>query len=117
VSPVNEHAVSRLEATTELRPNAVDLGDRTSRLPKVKLGEVPTPILARAEQLCDLVDDADGIRPDRGDLVSALILSAVADGQKLAAAWQAYRVAPVHKVLLNASGTSGLMDLASFKKR
>ncbi|HJU36509.1 MAG TPA: hypothetical protein VJ716_03710 [Gaiellaceae bacterium] len=73
--------------------------------------------MARAEQLCDLVDDADGIRPDRGDLISAIILSAAADGQKLAAAWQAYRTTPVHKVILNVSGTSGPMDLTSFKKR
>jgi hypothetical protein len=99
-----------------LDPWQVDLADRVNRLPKVKLTEVPTPVIARAEQLCDLVDDADGIRPDRGDLIAALILQAT-DGRKLAAAWQAYRTAPVHKVVLDAPGTTGPIDLTSFKKR
>ncbi len=86
-------------------------------MPKSKLAEAPTPVIARAEQLCDLVDDADGIRPDRQDMIAALIYAAPADGQKLAAAWQKYRTAPVHSVLLNATQTAGSIDLSGYKRR
>ncbi len=96
------------------KPNRAE---RTRRLPKVKLTEAPTPVLARAEQLCDLVDDADGTRPDRQDLIAALIFDAEPDGAKLAAAWQRYRVAPVHVVVIGETKTAGSLDLSKFKKR
>jgi hypothetical protein len=98
-------------------PWRVNLGDRASKLAKVKLADAPTPVLARAEQLCDLVDDADGIRPDRGDLIAALIFDAAADGAKLAGVWQKYRTAPVSRVLLDQTAETGPLDLSSFKKR
>lgn len=94
-----------------------DSAARTSRLPKVKLAEAPTPVVARAEQLCDLVDEADGIRPDRQDLIAALIYAANPDGKKLAALWQKYRTAPVHSVVLRQTQKNGLLDLTGFKKR
>jgi hypothetical protein len=96
------------------KPNA---DERASRLQKLKLTEAPSPVIARAEQLCDLVDDADGIRPDRQDLIAALIYTAQADGAKLAAAWQKYRTAPVYSVLLNTAQTTGPIDLSGYKKR
>jgi len=89
----------------------------TSRLQKVKAGAVPTPVLARAEQLCDLVDEADGIRPDRQELIAALVYAAEPNGAKLAAAWQKYRVSPVHAVLLNESVSEGTIDLSGYKRR
>ncbi len=90
---------------------------RASRLRKVKFADAPTPVIARAEQLCDLVDDADGIRPDRQDLVAALVYAAQPDGRKLAAVWQKYRTALVHAVVLNETQTTGPIDLRVFKKR
>jgi hypothetical protein len=98
-------------------PWQVDLSDRVSKLPKVKLAETPAPVIARAEQLCDLVDDADGLRPDRAELIAALIYGAGTDGKKLADAWQKYRTAPVHQVVLYQKGKSGALDLTTFKKR
>jgi hypothetical protein len=92
-----------------------DLGERTSRLEKVKVGNVPTPVIVHAEHLCDLVDDADGIRPDRQDLIAALIHTALEDGDKLAQAWRTYRTAPVH-VVLRESQTSGPIDLRPFRR-
>jgi hypothetical protein len=90
---------------------------RTSSLTKVKAGAVPTPVLARAEQLCDLVDEADGIRPDRQDLIAALVYAAEPNGAKLAAAWKKYRIAPVHAVLVNESAVEGPIDLSGYKRR
>jgi len=72
---------------------------------------VPTAVIVRAEQLCALVDDADGIRPDRQDLIAALIYAAEADGFRLAEIWQEYRTAPVHKVVLGVDNESGPVDL------
>lgn len=94
-----------------------DRSARTSRLRKVKLADAPTPVIARAEQLCDAVDEADGIRPDRQDLIAALIYAAQPDGKKLASAWQKYRTAPVHKVVLDEQQKTGPIDLTRFKKR
>jgi hypothetical protein len=94
-----------------------DRSARTSRLQKVKLADAPTPVIARAEQLCDLVDEADGIRPDRGELIAALIHDAKPNGLALAAVWKRYRTAPVHAVVLNESLTSGALNLTGFKKR
>jgi hypothetical protein len=97
-------------------PWVVDLSDRVSKLPKVKAAETPAPVIARAEQLCDLVDSADGIRPDRQDLIAALVLAAAPDGAKLADVWRTYRTAPAHQVVLNQSKKAGPLDLNSFKK-
>jgi hypothetical protein len=90
---------------------------RASRLPKVKIGAAPAPVLARAEQLCELVDEADGIRPDRQDLIAALVYAAEPNGAKLAAAWRKYRLAAVHAVLLNEPQTEGAVDLNGYKRR
>ena len=94
-----------------------DLGDRVSRLEKVKGTALPAPILARAEQLCDLVDEADGIRPDRQTLIAALVYAAVADGHRLATTWQDYRTAPVHEVVIGDLSTHGEVDLTPYKQR
>jgi hypothetical protein len=89
---------------------------RVSRLKAFKLGNVPPPVIARVEQLCDLVDDADGIRPDRQVLVAALIYAAVPDGKRLAQAWQKYRTAAVRDVLLDDQPEEGLIDLTGYTK-
>ena len=93
-----------------------DLGTRVSRLGAVKVGNVPVPILVRAEQLCDLVDEADGIRPDRQVLIASLILAAKDDGKALANIWQRYRTADVHEVILGAHSTNGPIDLTQYKR-
>jgi hypothetical protein len=93
-----------------------DLGDRVSRLKAFKVGNVPPPVIARAEQLCDLVDDADGIRPDRQTLVAALIFAAEPNGHRLAQLWQDYRTAPVHAFLLGQEEQSGPVDLTQYTK-
>jgi hypothetical protein len=98
-------------------PWQVDLSERVSKLQKVKLTDAPTPVVARAEQLCNLVDDVDGIRPDRADLIAALVHAAQPDGKKLAEIWQRYRTAPVHQVILEAEAERGPLDLSPFKKR
>jgi hypothetical protein len=74
-------------------------------------------VIARAEQLCDLVDEADGVRPDRQDLIAALIFAAQPNGTKLAAIWEKYRTAPVHAVVLNKTLKTGALDLRGYKKR
>lgn len=102
---------------TQPDPWQPDRGARTSRLPKVRLAAAPTPVVARAEQLCDLVDDVEGVRPDRQDLIAALIHAAPPDGKKLASVWQQYRTAPVHSVVLNETQNAGPVDLREFKKR
>lgn len=93
-----------------------DLGERASRLRKWKIANAPPPVFARIEQLCDLVDDADGIRPNRQELIAALIYGAPADGRKLARLWQKYRTAPVHQVVLGTTQTSGPIDLQSYRR-
>jgi hypothetical protein len=100
----------------ESDPWQPDLAERTSRLEKVKLANAPSPVIARIEQLCDLVDEADGIRPDRQELIAALIHAAKPDGKSLAATWAKYRTAPVHALLMGESRTSGRVDLRRFKK-
>ena len=101
----------------ESDPWKPDLGDRTSNLKPLKVGSAPAPIIARAEQLCDLVDEADGIRPDRQTLIAALVFDAVPDGEELAKIWRAYRVASVYEVLLGRFPDSGEVDLSGYKKR
>lgn len=93
-----------------------DLGDRVSRLEKFKFANAPSPVFARIEQLCDLVDAADGIRPQRQELMAALIYAAPADGKKLARLWQRYRTAAVHRVVLNTSATTGPIDLRGYRR-
>jgi hypothetical protein len=93
-----------------------DLDERVSRLKGFKLGNVPPPVIARAEQLCDLVDDVDGIRPDRQALIAALVFAATPDGKKLAEAWQKYRVAPVRDIVLGEHPESGSVDLSPYTR-
>jgi hypothetical protein len=91
---------------------------RISRLETVKLASSPVPILVRAEQLCDLVDDADGIRPDRQALIAALIFGATTNGGTLANLWQEYRTAPVIEALIGEFPESdGVVDLTRYKRR
>lgn len=49
--------------------------------------------------------------------MAALVYAAAPNGARLAAAWQKYRVAPVHAVLLNETATVGVIDLNGYKKR
>ena len=89
-----------------------DLSDRVTRLkPYQKVGNVPTAVMVRAEQLCGLIDDADGIRTDRQTLIAALIYAAAEDGHRLAEIWQEYRTAPVHRLLIGQENQSGEVDL------
>jgi hypothetical protein len=106
--------VDRTDKHDPWRPEA---DTRTSRLPKVKLADAPSPVVARTEQLCDLIDEAEGLRPDRQDLVAALILAANPDGVRLAKLWRAYRLALVHETVLDLGTTEGEVDLSGFKKR
>jgi hypothetical protein len=105
--------VSDVERPDPWKP---DLGDRVSRLKAFKVGNVPPPVIARAEQLCDLVDEADGIRPDRQTLIAALVYAAKPNGHHLAQIWQEYRTAPVHALLLGEENQSGLVDLTRYTK-
>ncbi|HJQ50621.1 MAG TPA: hypothetical protein VJ838_08925 [Gaiellaceae bacterium] len=93
-----------------------DADARVSRLKAFKIGNVPPPVIARVEQLCDLVDDADGIRPDRQVMVAALIYAATADGKALASAWQKYRTAKVRDLLIGDWPTDGPIDLTGYTK-
>lgn len=93
-----------------------DANARVSRLRAFKLGNVPPPVIARAEQLCDLVDHADGIRPDRQVLVAALVYAASADGKVLASVWQKYRTASVQELLIGQCPTDGPIDLTGYTK-
>jgi hypothetical protein len=76
------------------------------------IGKVPAPVYVRAEQLCRLLDAANETRPDRQDLVAALVATAPTSPTKLAAILKAYRGKRVRDVLL-ADVPDGEVNLAA----
>jgi hypothetical protein len=89
-------------------PWTVDLATRLKDLPAIQTGiKLPTPIIARAEQLLDALDDAGEHRPDRQFLIAALVFTTEPDAEDLAARLRAYRLARVHQALIGEAKTSG----------
>lgn len=90
----------------------VDLAARVRDLPSIQvLAKVPTPIVVRAEELCDALDDAGEARPDRLLLVAALVYAAQPNVDDLMAKLKAYRLANVHEVILEKTKTEGRIRL------
>jgi len=90
---------------------SVDYGDRVQDLPAdTQIGKVPTPVIVRAEQLCDALDAAGEHRPDRQFLIAALIATTDPDSEDLAARLRAYRLAVVYQVI-GADQTEGPVAL------
>jgi hypothetical protein len=90
----------------------VNWSDRVQDLPAdAPIGKVPTPIIVRAEQLCDALDAAGEHRPDRNFLTAALIATTDPDAEDLAARLRAYRLRRVHEVVIDAPETEGDVDL------
>src|SRR5437763_5254268 len=90
----------------------VDLGDRVQDLSaSTQVGKVPTPVVVRAEQLCDLLDAAGEAKPDRQFLVAALIATTDDDIEALVARLREYRLAHVHEVVLGTTATEGTVTL------
>lgn len=74
------------------------------------IGKVPAPVYVRAEQLCKVLDAANETRPDRQELLAALVATAPANPVKLAAMLKAYRGKRVRDVLLDEI-PEGVVDL------
>lgn len=90
----------------------VDRSDRVKNLPAgTVVGKVPTPIIVRAEQLCDALDEAGEHRPDRQFLVAALIATTEPDVEDLAARLRRYRLIKVHEVLVGETESDGSITL------
>jgi hypothetical protein len=90
----------------------VDLGSRVQDLPALtQMGKVATPIIARAEQLCDALDAAGEHRPDRYFLISALVATTEPDTEDLAARLRRYRQIKVHEALIGQTSTEGEVTL------
>jgi hypothetical protein len=95
----------------------VDWCDRVKDLPAdTHLGKVPTPVIRRAEQLCDALDVAGEHRPDRNFLLAALIATTDPDAEDLAARLRAYRLALVHNIVIGATETDGPVTLERAKR-
>jgi hypothetical protein len=90
----------------------VDYADRVQDLPAdTHLGKVATPIIYRAEQLCDALDEAGEHRPDRNFLAAAIIATTEADVDDLVTRLKTYRLAKVHDVVIGATETQGEVAL------
>ena len=76
-----------------------------------QIGKMATPIIVRAEQLCDALDAAGEHRPDRYFLVSALIATTEPDAEDLAARLRRYRLMEVCEVVIGETETEGQMTL------
>ena len=94
----------------------VDRGARVQDLPAaIPVGKVPTPIVTRAEQLCDALDAAGEHRPDRQFLIAAIIATTDPDSDDLAARLRGYRLKLVHEVVIGETQTEGEMRLKPTK--
>jgi hypothetical protein len=92
----------------------VERADRVQDLAaSVQVGKVPTPVIARAEQLCNALDAAGEHRPDRQFLIAALIATTDPDAEDLAARLRRYRLIRVHEVLIGEEETEGEVKLTS----
>jgi len=90
----------------------VDRSERVQDLPaSVQVGKAPTPIVVRAEQLCDALDEAGEHRPDRQFLIAALIATTDPDAEDLAARLRRYRLIRVHEVVIGDEETEGEVQL------
>jgi hypothetical protein len=102
---------------SSIDPWHVDWSDRVKDLPAdAPIGKVPTPVIVRAEQLCDALDAAGEHRPDRNFLTAALIATTEPDPEDLAARLRAYRLRRVHEVVLNSDEAEGEVDLPKPKR-
>lgn len=90
----------------------VDRSARVQDLPAgTQVGKVPTPVIVRAEQLCDVLDAAGEHRPDRQFLIAALVATAEPDPEDLTARLRGYRLAKVHEVLIGETENEGEINL------
>jgi hypothetical protein len=90
----------------------VERAARVQDLPATtQVGKVPTPVIRRAEQLCDALDAAGEHRPDRQFLIAALIATTEPDSDDLAARLRGYRLMLVHEAVLNETDTEGEIEL------
>jgi hypothetical protein len=85
---------------------------RVQDLPaSIQAGKMPTPVIRRAEQLCDALDAAGEHRPDRQFLIAALIATTDPDAEDLAARLRGYRLALAHQVILGEDETEGELQI------
>jgi hypothetical protein len=90
----------------------VELSERVKDLQAVQTGiKLPTPVIIRAEQLCNALEEAGEHKPDRQFLIAALIATTDPDADGLAARLREYRLAPVHDVLIGEGATEGKIKL------